>query len=226
LSSPLNDRRQTRAPRADHETSVLLAIGLAIGLIVSTFAQQKEPSLSEQDRSQIVAGREGTTRSSSALKPIDQAALQAAVDATAEVLFQFRTNIRTSEISPLLPRLTQWSNMLWHSVLIQCAFIGTKAEPCQLDEKDPLSYAKKRTQPDSADQSEPRAGGGRVENSGCAYELWLGVNSWRNSTSSTVATNDSSTPCDCELPNNCPKKSGFAALNRGLNRVRNNHPRN
>src|SRR4029077_14223784 len=24
-----------------------------------------------------------------------------------------------------------------------------------------------------------------------------------------------------ELPNNCPKKSGFAALNRGLNRVRN-----
>jgi hypothetical protein len=35
------------------------------------------------DRTQIVAGREGTTKGSSALKPIDQAALQAAVDATA-----------------------------------------------------------------------------------------------------------------------------------------------
>ena len=65
---------------------ILLAIGLAIGLIVSSFAQQKEPSLSEQDRAQIVAGREGTTKGSSALKPIDQAALQAAVGATAEEL--------------------------------------------------------------------------------------------------------------------------------------------
>jgi hypothetical protein len=73
----------------------------------------------------------------------DQAALQAAVDATAEVLFQFRTNIRTSEISPLLPRLTQGSNMLRCSVLIQCAFIGTKAEPCQLYEKDLLSLCQK-----------------------------------------------------------------------------------
>jgi D-alanyl-D-alanine carboxypeptidase len=59
---------------------------LAIGLIVSTFAQQKEPSLNEQDGAQIVAGREGTTKGSSALKPIDQAALRAAVDATAEEL--------------------------------------------------------------------------------------------------------------------------------------------
>ena len=54
---------------------VLIAIGLAIGLIVSTFAQQKEPSFSEQDRAQIVAGREGTTKGSSALKPINRAAL-------------------------------------------------------------------------------------------------------------------------------------------------------
>ena len=53
-----------------------------------------------EHRAQIVAGREGTTKGSSALKPTDQAALQAAVDATAEVLFQFRTNIRTSENSP------------------------------------------------------------------------------------------------------------------------------
>ena len=62
----------------------LVAIGYAIGLIVSTFAQQKEPSLSEQDRAQIVVEPRGTTRGSSALKPIDPAALQAAVDATAE----------------------------------------------------------------------------------------------------------------------------------------------
>jgi D-alanyl-D-alanine carboxypeptidase len=65
---------------------VLPAIGLAIGLIVSTFAQQKEPSLSEQDRAQIVTGPGRATKGSSALKPIDQAALQAAVDATAEEL--------------------------------------------------------------------------------------------------------------------------------------------
>ena len=65
---------------------LLLAIGLAIGLLVSSFAQQKEPSLSKQDRAQIVAGPEGTRKGSSALKPIDQPALQAAVDATAEEL--------------------------------------------------------------------------------------------------------------------------------------------
>ena len=59
----------------------VLAIGLAIGLIVSTFAQQKEPS-----RAQIVAEPGGTTGGSSALKPIDKAALRAAVDATAEKL--------------------------------------------------------------------------------------------------------------------------------------------
>jgi hypothetical protein len=39
---------------------VLLAIGLAIGLIVSTFAQQKEPSLSEQDRA--LGARKGHER--------------------------------------------------------------------------------------------------------------------------------------------------------------------
>jgi hypothetical protein len=55
FSSPLNHRRQTRAPRADHETPrYYFAIRLAIGLIASTFAEQKEPSLSEQDRAQIV----------------------------------------------------------------------------------------------------------------------------------------------------------------------------
>ena len=59
----------------------VIAIGLAIGLIVSTFAQQKEPS-----RAQIVAEPGGTTGGSSALKPIDKAALRAAVDATAEKL--------------------------------------------------------------------------------------------------------------------------------------------
>jgi hypothetical protein len=51
----------------------LLAIWLAIGLVVSTFAQQEEP-------------RGGTTKGSSALNPIDQAALQAVVDAPAKEL--------------------------------------------------------------------------------------------------------------------------------------------
>lgn len=35
-----------------------LLLAIAIGLIVSTFAQQEKPSLSEQGRAQIVAGRE------------------------------------------------------------------------------------------------------------------------------------------------------------------------
>jgi hypothetical protein len=51
---------------------VLLVNGLALGRIVSTFAQQKEPSLSEQDGAQIVTERGGTTSGSSTLKPIDQ----------------------------------------------------------------------------------------------------------------------------------------------------------
>ena len=64
----------------------LLAVGYAIGLNVSTFAQQEEPSLSEQDRAQSVVEPGGTTTDSSALKPIGQAALQAAVDAAAAEL--------------------------------------------------------------------------------------------------------------------------------------------
>jgi hypothetical protein len=52
---------------------LLLAIWLAIGLVVSTFAQQEEP-------------RGETTKGSSALNAIDQAALQAVVDATAKEL--------------------------------------------------------------------------------------------------------------------------------------------
>ena len=63
----------------------ILAIVLAVGL-VSTFAQQKEPSLSEGGCGQIVEEPGATTRGSSALKPIDQAALQTVVDATAKEL--------------------------------------------------------------------------------------------------------------------------------------------
>jgi hypothetical protein len=59
---------------------LLLAIGLAIGLIVSTFAQQEKPSLSE-DRAQIVARREGTTTGSSNLSPTSLAS-SATRDAT------------------------------------------------------------------------------------------------------------------------------------------------
>ena len=68
---------------------VLLAIGLAVGLIVSTYAQQKEPSLSEQDDA--------------------QAALQAAVDATAKKLLVPEAMVilstpRTSSRSATVPR--------------------------------------------------------------------------------------------------------------------------
>jgi hypothetical protein len=97
---------------------LLLAIGLAIGLIVSTFAQQKEPSLSEQDRAQIVAGREGTRKGSSALKPIVQAALQAAVDATAKELLVpgavvILSTPRASSRSPTAPR--RWARRSRHA---------------------------------------------------------------------------------------------------------------
>ena len=51
---------------------LLIFVGLATNFALPAFAQQKEPSLSEQDRAQIVAGREATTRGSSALKRLNE----------------------------------------------------------------------------------------------------------------------------------------------------------
>ena len=132
---------------------VLLAIGLAIGLIVSTFAQQKEPSLSEQDRAQIVAGREGTTRSSSALKPIDQAALQAAVDATAEELLvpgavvilstpqgEFTVSYGTTTLGATIPpRADTHFRIASNTKTMTAAVIVQLAQEGRLDLDDPVS---------------------------------------------------------------------------------------
>jgi len=132
---------------------VLLAIGLAIGLIVSTFAQQKEPSLSEQDRAQIVAGRGGTTRGSSALKPIDQAALQAAVDATAEELLvpgavvilstpqgEFTVSYGTTTLGATIPpRADTHFRIASNTKTMTAAVIVQLAQEGRLDLDDPVS---------------------------------------------------------------------------------------
>ena len=132
---------------------VLLAIGLAIGLIVSTFAQQKEPSLSEQDRAQIVAGREGTTKGSSALKPIDQAALQAAVDATAEELLvpgavvilstpqgEFTVSYGTTTLGATIPpRADTHFRIASNTKTMTAAVIVQLAQEGRLDLDDPVS---------------------------------------------------------------------------------------
>jgi hypothetical protein len=96
-----------RAPRVDHETPRITCHWVGPRSYRLDLARQKEPSLSEQDRAQIVAGREGTTKGSSALKPIDQAALQAAVDATAEeLLVPGALVILSTPASGLRPGLT------------------------------------------------------------------------------------------------------------------------
>src|SRR6266478_5375603 len=132
---------------------VLLAIGLAIGLIVSTFAQQKELSLSEQDRAQIVAGRGGTTRGSSALKPIDQAALQAAVDATAEELLvpgavvilstpqdEFTVSYGTTTLGATIPpRADTHFRIASNTKTMTAAVIVQLAQEGRLDLDDPVS---------------------------------------------------------------------------------------
>jgi CubicO group peptidase (beta-lactamase class C family) len=131
----------------------LLATGLAIGLIVSTFAQQKEPSLSEQDRAQIVAGREGTTKGSSALKPIDQATLQAAVDATAKELLvpgavvilstpqgEFTVSYSTTTLGATIPpRADTHFRIASNTKTMTAAVIVQLAQEDRLDLDDPVS---------------------------------------------------------------------------------------
>jgi len=132
---------------------VLLAIVLAIGLIVSTFAQKKEPSLSEQERSQIVAGAEGTTKGSSALKPIDQAALQAAVDATAAELLvpgalvilstpqgEFTVSYGTTTLGATIPpRADTHFRIASNTKTMTAAVIVQLAQEGRLDLDDPVS---------------------------------------------------------------------------------------
>jgi len=132
---------------------VILAIVLAIGLIVSTFAQKKEPSLSEQERSQIVAGAEGTTKGSSALKPIDQAALQAAVDATAAELLvpgalvilstpqgEFTVSYGTTTLGTTIPpRADTHFRIASNTKTMTAAVIVQLAQEGRLDLDDPVS---------------------------------------------------------------------------------------
>jgi D-alanyl-D-alanine carboxypeptidase len=131
---------------------VLLAIGLAIGLLVSTFAQQKEPSL-KQESSQIVAGPGGSTGGSSALNPIDQVALQAVVDAAAKELLipgamvflstpegKFTVSYGTTTLGATIPpradthfRIASNTKTMTAAVIIQLAQEG------RLDLDDPVS---------------------------------------------------------------------------------------
>jgi D-alanyl-D-alanine carboxypeptidase len=121
---------------------VILAIGLAFGLIVSTFAQQKEASLSEQD-----------TSGSSALKPIDQAALQAAVDATAEELLvpgavvilstpqgEFTVSSGTTTLGATIPpRADTHFRIASNTKTMTAAVIVQLAQEGRLDLDDPVS---------------------------------------------------------------------------------------
>ena len=130
-----------------------LAIGLAIGLSVSTFAQQKESSPSEQDREQSVAGRERTTKDASALKPINQAALQAAVDATAEELLipgavvilstpqgEFTVSYGTTTLGATIPpRPDTHFRIASNTKTMTAAVIGQLAQEGRLDLGDPVS---------------------------------------------------------------------------------------
>src|SRR4029453_10328622 len=132
---------------------VALAIGLAIGPSVSTFAQQKESSLSKQDREQSVTGREGTVKDSSALKLINQVTLQAVVDATAEELLvpgavvilstpqgEFTVSYGTTTLGATLPprgdthfRIASNTKTMTAAVIVQLAQEG------RLDLSDPVS---------------------------------------------------------------------------------------
>ena len=131
---------------------VLLSIGSTIGLIVSTFAQQKEP-LSEQDRAQIAAGREGTTKDPSALKPIDKAALQAVVDATAKELLvpgamvilstpqgDFTVSYGTTTLGATIPpRADTHFRIASNTKTMTAAVIVQLAQEGRLDLDDPVS---------------------------------------------------------------------------------------
>jgi len=132
---------------------VILAIGLAFGLIVSTFAQQKEPSLSEQDRAQIVAGGGGTTRGSSALKPISQSALQSMLDATARELLipvavvllrtpqgEFTATYGTTQLGTKIPPTTDtYFRIASNTKTMTAAVIVQLAQEGKLKFSDPVS---------------------------------------------------------------------------------------
>ena len=132
---------------------VVLALGFAIGLIVPTFAQQKEPSLTEQDRRQIVAESGETTKGSSALKPIDQAELQAVVDATAEELLipgamvilstpqgEFTVSYGTTTLGATIPlRADTHFRIASNTKTMTAAVIVQLAQEDRLDFDDPVS---------------------------------------------------------------------------------------
>jgi D-alanyl-D-alanine carboxypeptidase len=119
---------------------LLLAIWLAIGLVVSTFAQQEEP-------------RGETTKGSSALNAIDQAALQAVVDATAKELLvpgamvilstpqgEFTVSYGTTTLGATIPprgdthfRIASNTKTMTAAVIVQLAQEG------RLDLSDPVS---------------------------------------------------------------------------------------
>jgi D-alanyl-D-alanine carboxypeptidase len=131
----------------------ILAIVLAVGLVVSTFAQQKEPSLSEGNRAQIGEEPGATTRGSSALKPIDQTALQAVVDATAAELLvpgamvilstpegEFTVSYGTTTLGATIPpRADTHFRIASNTKTMTAAVIGQLAQEGRLDLDDPVS---------------------------------------------------------------------------------------
>jgi D-alanyl-D-alanine carboxypeptidase len=132
---------------------VILATVLAVDLVVSTFAQQNEPSLSAGDRAQIVGEPGATTRGSSALNPIDQAALQAVVEATAKELLipgamvilstpegEFTVSYGTTTLGATIPpRADTHFRIASNTKTMTAAVIGQLAQEGRLDLDDPVS---------------------------------------------------------------------------------------
>ena len=132
---------------------LLIFVGLATNFALPAFVQQKEPTPSEQDRAQIVAGGGGTTRGSSALKPISQSALQSMLDATARELLipgavvllrtpqgEFTATYGTTQLGTKIPPTTDtYFRIASNTKTMTAAVIMQLAQEGKLKFNDPVS---------------------------------------------------------------------------------------
>ena len=132
---------------------LLIFVGLATNFALPAFTQQKEPTPSEQDRAQIVAGGGGTTRGSSALKPISQSALQSMLDTTARELLipgavvllrtpqgEFTATYGTTQLGTKIPPTTDtYFRIASNTKTMTAAVIVQLAQEGKLKFSDPVS---------------------------------------------------------------------------------------
>ena len=132
---------------------LLIFVGLATNFALPAFTQQKEPTSSEQDRAQIVAGGGGTTRGSPALKPISQSALQSMLDTTARELLipgavvllrtpqgEFTATYGTTQLGTKIPPTTDtYFRIASNTKTMTAAVIVQLAQEGKLKFSDPVS---------------------------------------------------------------------------------------